>query len=215
MVTGSVLRKTAVGGATAVVLIGGGSAVAAAAGSATASSPVYQGCLSQLRVLYNVQVNPTTTPTCARGDSPISWNQTGPQGARVPKGDTGDVGPAGPAGPQGEKGEKGDARATGPQGPQGIPGPHGPAGTLAGAQLYVVEHSVASESYMPGQNQATLAVWCNEGDIPLGGGYLISGHPQATVYQNRPEQYANEWAVSAFDTTAFTLTVDLRCMKVS
>ena len=38
---------------------------------------------------------------CLPGESPISWNQTGPQGPQGqqgPKGDTGPMGPAGPAG---------------------------------------------------------------------------------------------------------------------
>src|SRR6267378_7068751 len=49
-------------------------------------------------------------------ETPVSWNQTGPQG---PKGDTG---AAGPTGPQGAKGGTGPSGPTGAQGIQGAKG---------------------------------------------------------------------------------------------
>jgi hypothetical protein len=58
----------------------------------------HRGGSGQLRV-----IDPATE-RCRRGETPISWNQTGPQG---PKGDPG---------PRGLPGPKGD---TGPRGPQG------------------------------------------------------------------------------------------------
>jgi hypothetical protein len=53
---------------------------------------------------------PAEGAACRRGETPLVWNQTGPQGVEGPKGDKGDTGD------------------TGPQGPQGIPGPAGPMG---------------------------------------------------------------------------------------
>jgi hypothetical protein len=53
---------------------------------------------------------------CSSNESPLSWNQSGPQGPQGPSGATG------PAGPQG---------IPGPPGPQGPQGPEGPAGAAA------------------------------------------------------------------------------------
>ena len=137
MVTGSVLRKAAVGAATAVVLVGGGSAVAAAAGSATTSASVYQGCLGPSGQLHAITVDASVVPNCPGGERAITWNQTGPIGPQGPKGDTGDMGATGPQGLQGATGEagapgpqgpKGDTGATGPQGPKGDTGAPGPQG---------------------------------------------------------------------------------------
>jgi hypothetical protein len=64
----------------------------------------HSGGSGQLRV-----IDPATQ-RCRRGETPISWNQNGPQGA---KGDKGDPGPQGPAGRPGSRGSRG------PRGPQG------------------------------------------------------------------------------------------------
>ncbi len=103
----------------------------AVAGLATASTPstpsaTYSGCLStRLKVIYNVTVDATTPPTCARRDTLISWNQTGPQGS---PGALGPAGPAGAAGPVGATGATGDTGLTGAIGPVGPVGPKGDAG---------------------------------------------------------------------------------------
>ena len=106
-----------------VTAVGG---VAAAADS----SVVYNGCKNDatgvIRLLpssslpppYNSSCNTTTTNTLLH-ETPVSWNQIGPQGP---------VGPAGPQGPQGPKGDTGAVGATGPAGQQGLTGPQGPAG---------------------------------------------------------------------------------------
>jgi Collagen triple helix repeat (20 copies) len=84
---------------------------------------------------------------CARGERPISWNnsngQRGPQGGAGPPGPQGPVGetgptgeqglrgpigPQGPEGPQGDTGPEGPQGDTGPEGPQGDTGPAGPQG---------------------------------------------------------------------------------------
>jgi hypothetical protein len=56
---------------------------------------------------------------CTHSETEISWNRTGPAGA---KGEKGDPGPAG------EKGEKGDPGLAGAKGDKGDPGPAGPKG---------------------------------------------------------------------------------------
>jgi hypothetical protein len=64
--------------------------------------------------------------SCAKGQARISWNQTGPQGAPGPKGDTG---------------------ATGPQGPPGT------GGRIADAY---VDHGVLDSSRSTGVNSVTI-----------------------------------------------------------
>jgi Collagen triple helix repeat (20 copies) len=61
---------------------------------------------------------------CKKGDQPITWNITGPQGLQ------GKTGPAGLAGPAGATGPAGPA---GTQGPAGPAGPQGPAGSITKA----------------------------------------------------------------------------------
>ena len=71
---------------------------------------------------------------CKTGESPVSWNQSGPQGPQGVAGVAGPTGPQGPAGPQGPIGPDGPDGATGPTGPQGpigltgAPGAAGPVG---------------------------------------------------------------------------------------
>ncbi|HEY2769127.1 MAG TPA: hypothetical protein VGI87_01055 [Solirubrobacteraceae bacterium] len=124
------VKRGAIALAAVGVVAGGGAAVSAAT-STPPSSTVYEGCLNRsLGALYNVQVNPSSAPRCLRGDTLISWNQTGPAGAAGPKGDTGPAGPKGDTGPAGAAGPKGD---TGPAGPQGQAGPQGPQGSTGPA----------------------------------------------------------------------------------
>jgi hypothetical protein len=94
----------AIAAVVAVAIAGGVTYAVAQVGS----SGVFYGCYTsahgQLRL-----IDPATG-RCLPSETPISWNQTGPQGLE------GDPGPPDPAGPQG------------PAGPHGIPGPHGPVG---------------------------------------------------------------------------------------
>ena len=86
------------------------------------------------------------------------------------QGKQGPAGPAGPAGrdrpglasagPQGEKGDKGD------RGLQGIQGPPGPPGGAA----EVIEYGGAAPN-APGTTTNYLTLACEEGEIPIGGGW--------------------------------------------
>jgi Collagen triple helix repeat (20 copies) len=145
------MRLGVVAAASAAVL--GGGSFALAADSATASGNVYSACVTFAHSLYNFSVN--RTPTCNRGDTLISWNQTGPQG---------------PAGPQGPKGDKGDTGATGAQGPKGdtgATGPQGPAGTVG------TLHTFSSSLSIPNGDGGTLNLACDTG-VPVSGGVTIA-----------------------------------------
>jgi hypothetical protein len=129
-------RRLAATGAVVAAVAGGGTAAALATGAG--SSNVYEGCLNhRLGALYDVHLNRTSQPRCLRGDSAVTWNQTGPAGAAGPAGPKGDTGPAGPAGggPQGLKGDTGPAGPAGAAGPQGLKGDTGPAGPAGVAGL--------------------------------------------------------------------------------
>jgi hypothetical protein len=64
---------------------------------------------------------------CKNGETPLFWNETGPQG---PQGLQGPQGPAGPEGPMGPQGPQGI------EGPMGIQGEQGPPGTFDRSKLY-------------------------------------------------------------------------------
>jgi hypothetical protein len=73
--------------------------------------------------------------TCQESETPLDWNQMGPQGP------PGDAGAQGEQGPQGEPGPEGPQGPQGPQGPAGPQGPQGPAGIVsayfAGSRAHV------------------------------------------------------------------------------
>lgn len=93
-------------GAVAGAALAGGAAFAAIPDSNGVINGCYQKNVGNLRV-----IDPSAGDSCRPSEIPISWSQTGPQGA---------TGPAGPTGPQGPKGDTG---ATGAQGPAGPAGP--------------------------------------------------------------------------------------------
>lgn len=98
----------------AVIGVGIIAASSSAATAAVVQNNTISGCYSTksgaLRVID------TAAHGCAKGETSISWNQTGPQG------------PAGEAGPHGDKGDAGSVGAPGPAGAMGLPGPEGPIG---------------------------------------------------------------------------------------
>lgn len=115
-----------------VFAVGGG----AVASGALSSEEKITGCLSEAGRITVVAAK----TVCASGETPISWNKTGPVGKRGlrgftgRKGDegrrgrTGDVGPAGKAGAAGAGGRAGVAGPAGADGKTGATGPEGPKG---------------------------------------------------------------------------------------
>ena len=121
-------RMVIIAGATALVLAAGGGAAYAASASIPDSSGVIHGCF---KPTSNGSVSPfgvvdTALPggMCPKGQTALSWNQTGPQGPAGPVGPTGATGLTGPEGPVGPTG------ATGPAGPS-TAGPGGLNVTVA------------------------------------------------------------------------------------
>lgn len=158
-------RKLAVTGATVAVVAAGTSAVALATDS---SANVYQGCLNHaLGALYNVQLNPSTTPRCLPRDAAVSWNQQGPAGPTGPQGPKGEIGATGAAGPQGPKGDSGAAGPAGPQGPKGDTGAQGPAGLSTG-----VSAIAPGEPQLPAHTFTTVL---QTPPVPTTGVYYLSG----------------------------------------
>jgi hypothetical protein len=93
--------------ATAALAIG-----ATAYASIPDSSGVIHGCY--LKGVGTLRVIDSPSQKCFTAiETPIQWNQTGPQGPPGPQGPKGSTGPQGPAGGQGPQG---------PQGPQGAAG---------------------------------------------------------------------------------------------
>lgn len=93
----------------------------AAVADTSSTGGTIHGCVAKNGVLSVID----STQSCKNGETPISWNQTGPQG---PQGETGATGPQGATGATGPQGPKGD---TGPQGATGPQGPTGPAGSIS------------------------------------------------------------------------------------
>ena len=103
-------------------------ALAAGAGVAHAMIPasgsgVISGCYEKRTGILRV-IDAEAGKKCTPYETPISWNQGGPQGP------TGDKGPTGDNGPQGEPGVAGDKGPTGDKGPVGEPGPVGDQGPI-------------------------------------------------------------------------------------
>ena len=110
--------RTGVVGAAIVVVMTASAAIA----SATVDQNVITACTRP-----NGGVRLAQAPgDCKDNEGTVSWNQTGPAGARGPEGPAGEDGAPGAAGPAGPTG------ATGPRGPAGQPGPQGPHGQTQG-----------------------------------------------------------------------------------
>ncbi|MDQ1424993.1 MAG: endoglucanase [Acidimicrobiaceae bacterium] len=87
--------------AVVTVLAGSSTLVAAQTSAATAPTTVIRGCyvpaIAYVRILQAGQ-------SCARGETAIQWNQTGPVGPTGATGQNGNPGPTGPVGPVGPSG---------------------------------------------------------------------------------------------------------------
>lgn len=108
--------------AAALVIVGAGTATAVGIPDADG---VIHGCYNNSTGAVRIVTSESqcvTTGRAARLETPISWNQRGPQGPQGFPGEQGEPGPEGPPGAAGEDGEPG------PPGLQGEPGPVGPQG---------------------------------------------------------------------------------------
>jgi hypothetical protein len=161
--------------------------------AADAPATTFTACVTTAgHALYNVTTN--GTPKCLGHDTKITWNQTGPQGAKGDpgatgpagppgaKGDTGPAGPQGPAGdtgPAGPSGPAGDTGATGETGPAGPTGPQGPAGTngVSGYQIRVADTTVDNLAVLAGQ------LYCAAGTVAFAGGVQALDHPDDIVIE--------------------------------
>lgn len=145
------VRVLAVGTMAAVLVAGGGAVWAVTTDGGDES--LIHACVNRgVLGVGEGQVRIVDDPNkCRSYETPITWNQRGPEGPAGPagpQGETGEQGPAGPQGPQGEpgavgpqgpQGERGPVGPQGPQGdtgPQGLQGPQGPPGPAGSARAY-------------------------------------------------------------------------------
>jgi hypothetical protein len=139
-------------------------------------SGVINGCYkSATGVLRLVDSLSQCNTAYAGGETPISWNQTGP---------------IGPMGPQGLTGSPG---SPGSMGPQGNPGPQGPAGATA----------FPTVNYRSAQGVGAVRAFCLPGEtLTGGGGFAESGDGlhESKLRQSFP--ISDETGVNAWGTTA-------------
>jgi hypothetical protein len=116
----------------ALVLSVAALALAVGAGVAYATIPasgsgVISGCYEKRTGILRV-IDAEAGKKCTQYETPISWNQGGPEGPVGDKGPTGDKGPQGDPGLAGDKGPTGDKGPIGGPGPVGDKGPQGDPG---------------------------------------------------------------------------------------
>ena len=111
---------------------------------------------------------------CRGDETPLVWNQTGPQG---PKGDPG---------PQG------------PPGPQGSPGAAGPAGA-AGVSGYQQVTQSFNNFTLAAQTESVHELSCPDGKKVLGGGYLLFNAGGFLANNSDGPASDTQWAVSVFN----------------
>ena len=140
------------------------------------SGATYYGCIkANGGTLYNVNTNAELS--CKAGDTPVSWNEDGPQGLQGPAGPQGEQGVPGPAGadgatgPIGPQGEPGPAGPAGPQGLQGIPGPVGATGPQGPSGLAGLEWVSVTRNYGSFEYFTTVDANCPAGKVALSGGF--------------------------------------------
>lgn len=144
----------------------------AAQASIPAPDGTIYGCYNNLTGRLSVINGPSQT-CLGPIETPLNWNQTGPQG------------PAGPQGPQGATG------ATGLQGPAGAPGVQGPPGDgIAIPRNWAVEAQPLNPSTTsPGQvNSGAVVSTCSSGDA-IAGGYWFDWGAYGADIGNGSLQY--------------------------
>jgi len=147
------------------VLLGVG-ALALAGTFAYASIPDGDGTIHAclLKSLEQVRIIDAETMECRPNETPLSWNQQGPQG---------DTGPQGPKGDTGAQGPKGDTGTQGLKGDPGIQGPKGDTGARGGLSNVQVVHATATASST--SQFATAFANCPPGTTLTGGGAAMQG----------------------------------------
>jgi type VI protein secretion system component Hcp len=150
----------------------------------------------------NTRIIDTSVDTCRKGETAISWNQTGPQGpagspgvpgAQGQPGLQGAAGPAGAPGPAGAAGPPGQQGVQGLQGverQQGLPGLPGASGGGAGAPNKQIIGTVAIDAGTSNIDNAGQPIdvlgysWgmTNTSD-PLSGGGASAGRTTATPFK--------------------------------
>jgi hypothetical protein len=162
------------------LVITGGVALATIPGSDGVIHACYQKESGALRVIDLAQSN------CTAGESPLAFNQTGPQGLQGPQGPKGDPGQQGPKGDPGQQGPKGDPGQQGPtgdlgpagpqgsQGPQGATGPAGPQGPPGASAGLSLRIAWATDGVGP-LGTAIVKAQCPTGTQVVSGGYKEDG----------------------------------------
>jgi Collagen triple helix repeat (20 copies) len=182
-------RTVIIAGASALILVAGGGAAYAASASIPDSAGVIHGCYKPISngSVSTLGVIDTALPggTCPKGETALSWNQTGPQGPAGPVGATGATGLTGPAGAVGPTGATGQVGPAGPEGAVGPAGPQGPQGPPGGSNVDKGYYQTYGDSSQPGGigckllqvsgPDAATAATVNQGD----GTCLITGVPDA------------------------------------
>ena len=179
-----------------------GAGFALAGGVAVASIPdasgVIHACYPSTGILRVVDTGKATK--CPKGETPLTWSQTGQTGpsgatgAQGPTGPAGQQGPTGQSGPQGQKGDtgpqgavgatglagapgpKGDTGDPGTDGAQGQTGPTGPTGPAGppgptGSGAVKLANPTPQQVTVPAGTQQTVDVTCPAGAVAIGGGY--------------------------------------------
>ncbi len=143
--------------------------------------------------------------SCGRGETAISWSQTGPMG---PPGPAGAQGPAGPEGVQGLQGPQGPVGPVGPRGEQGPPG------------ITYMTYGFAHRSDVPPDRWTRIDAVCPEGTRVTGGGFNLNG-TQLDVSYNGPVSLTvpgqEGWSVSVWNPTSTDgfLAVFAMCVSVA
>lgn len=139
--------------------------------SIPASTGVISGCYATKDGALRL-IDAEVGQPCDHKELPITWSQTGPQGAQGvpgpageqgvpgPAGAQGVPGPIGPQGVQGEPGAVGPIGPAGPAGPQGVPGASG----ISGYEIVSINSAFDSSA------TKLLSADCPAGKVALGGG---------------------------------------------
>ncbi len=151
-------RSLAVLAIVGVPLTVGGVAMAGIPGSSNEITGCYDVKSGALRVI-DAEAGQSCIP---RRETPVGWNQKGPQGATGPQGAPGSTGAPGAQGPQGPPG---------PQGVQGLPGPSG----ISGQQIIHFQLALEPDSvWMSDQS-------CPAGTVVLSGGHAVYRTPELSM----------------------------------